>query len=217
MHPRSISAQIANQNGNNQNVRQVHNRSIAVNRSIIQSASARNAAAASSSNKNNNIRLTPQIAQTRVLGPGAINTHFFDGKLDKLRIYVEEDLIRAGSVSKVEKMQLFLKLKSSIASSTYPERSPQTLHCLNAIIDCFEVYTRNPGANQNYDHANNLWADDLLYLVCEEIAKDDEDDEHLRLLMCQLSDMASGLCPQGRTTRLFQCLVMLKEDLSQKI
>ena len=85
--------------------------------------------------------------------------------------------------------------------------------CLKAIMDSHEANGRNPGGNPNFDPANNLFACDLLYLLCEKILYDGC-EEHIKLLLTQLDEMATGLCPQGRTTRLFQILIMLKKDLT---
>lgn len=70
---------------------------------------------------------------------------------------------------------------------------------LNTIINSFK-------SQSNFDPTNRLNADDLLYLCYEKICiQSDLDFEDL--LKIQLVEMNSGLCPQGRTTRLFQILI----------
>ena len=68
-------------------------------------------------------------------------------------------------------------------------------------------------ANKNYDDKNDLFADDVLYLLYERICGGDDKrkaEGYLDLLFMQLHDMSSGNCAQGRTIRLLQVYVMMK-------
>jgi len=42
----------------------------------------------------------------------------------------------------------------------------------------------------------------------------EEEPEYMRLMLEQLDEMMTGSCSIGRTTRLFQALVMLRDDLT---
>ena len=143
-----------------------------------------------------------------VLGPSSTNTHFFDGKLKELRGTISVDLDRAGSIGYDEKLRSFSTLFDCLRDLPGDGRS-----CFVAIVDSYESYGRSRSSvNQNYDSANDLYADDLLYLLYEKIVVL-RSTEHSKLLITQLQEMSSGLCSQGRTTRLFQTLVMLKKKL----
>ena len=126
-----------------------------------------------------------------------LNTHFYDGKMASMIAYLQEDLDRAAKVSKKEKIKAFNALADII---TEP---PKAVSCLLTIV---QEHAKHGRGGKNFDRKNNLYACDLLYLVSEKIT----DPEHLNLLKLQLTDMATGRCPQGRTTRLFQTLIMLK-------
>lgn len=58
----------------------------------------------------------------------------------------------------------------------------------------------------NYDNANNLYADQLLYACYLLLVNKNFDKDLLVQLAIQLDEMSSGMCPQGRTTRLYQVL-----------
>jgi hypothetical protein len=52
-------------------------------------------------------------------------------------------------------------------------------------------------------------------LVYEKIIKEESldppEEEYFKMLVAQLDEMASGMCAQGRTTRLLQVLLMMKK------
>ena len=145
--------------------------------------------------------IIPQPIQSpinRILGPDAINTHFFDGKLATLDI--KKDIDRSHLISEQEKLSLFDGL-SQYMTSKYGSNF-QGKVCLDSII-------RGTSKPENYDPSNKLFAEDLLYLIAEKIIYE-KNEEYGELLFTQLQDMLTGLCPQGRTTRLFQILYMLE-------
>jgi hypothetical protein len=140
-------------------------------------------------------------AQTPVLGAQGINTHYYDGILCNLRHLIQSDLDRVASINKSSAFEDL----SRIVSAQNP--CPQTTMCLNAIIQTYITHGRG---GENYDPKNDMYACDLLYIVYERIIRKDEmSPRYLEELLIQLEDMATGLCEQGRTTRLFQILVML--------
>jgi hypothetical protein len=81
----------------------------------------------------------------------------------------------------------------------------------NTIVRDFEQDNAGP----NYDPTNHLFAVDLLFL-CSEIclfsAKDVSEEASI-LTNIQLDEMSSGMCPQGRNTRLFQIVCSFSEYL----
>lgn len=171
--------------------------------------------------------VTPRHSQ-RVecaLGQSAVNTHFFDGKLpsftstidNNVAREIESDISRAALVSKGDKTECFYQLEEKVRNYSLLKNGnipPHSLKYLRVIISTHEKHGRvaSPG-NGNYDSANRLHACDLLYLLYEKIMSEEE-PEYLNLTLEQLDEMATGPCPMGRTTRLFQTLIMLRTDLT---
>ena len=120
-----------------------------------------------------------------------LNTHHYDGKLIITDFIA--DIERVKKIDKVTKLTKFNKL-ADLALTIFQKRN------LSVII---RDYKNNSRAN--YDSSNNLDAADLLYLCCEKM----DDDDFRDIFILQLDDMTSGMCPQGRTTRLFQVLSMM--------
>ena len=152
--------------------------------------------------------VTRSVARRRdqILGAAALNTHFFDGKMGEIIDFIRPEIERAHSTPREEKLlsfeELFVKLQLN------PLFNMNALRCFGLIRSSFEGDNR-----ANYDSANRLYADDLLYLLYEKVIGENS-EEHEVLLCVQLDEMASGTCPQGRTTRLLQVLVMLRDDLT---
>jgi hypothetical protein len=139
------------------------------------------------------------------LGIAALNVHYFDGKLKEMYNMFSQDFERVRNLRE-EKTSEFQKLQELLISKN---ASHQSLQYLRMIVDTF---TRN--GMENYDASNNVYACDILYLICENINKssDEDKEEYISLLISQLEEMAGGSCPPGRTTRLFQVL-MIKLNL----
>lgn len=76
--------------------------------------------------------------------------------------------------------------------------SPLARHILNILIN-------DLGHPPNQDHINHLSVDDLLTELAERIIihPSDVDYDHLSI---QIEEMATGMCPQGRTIRLYSIL-----------
>jgi len=142
-----------------------------------------------------------------VLGPGAVNTHYFDGNIKYAIEILQPDIERIAKIRERRQgyQQIFKMVK---VQRPYPT----VLSNLNQIINAYQAAGRTE-KSPNYDPVNKLYACDLLYLVYEKIYYD-ENDEYMDLLICQLEEMSTGMCPQGRTTRLIQILVMLRDDLT---
>jgi len=142
-----------------------------------------------------------------VLGKEALNTHFFDGKLEEaIQKHLFKDIERVKHYTK-EKKNGFVYLQQKKGYT------PAGINCLNTIIQTYEQCGRGGG---NYDSINYLYACDLLYLVYEKIIKEEEspeiEGESFKMLVFQLDEMASGMCAQGRTIRLLQVLLMMKKE-----
>ena len=69
-------------------------------------------------------------------------------------------------------------------------------------------------ATNTFDPSNKIHVYDLLYIL-EELCKEYEDPtDLLNIMVEQLEDLSSGLCTQGRTTRLYQIMVsFVKEEM----
>lgn len=128
-----------------------------------------------------------------------LNVHYFDGKLREMYSIFSQDFLRVRNM-RDEKFIEFQKLRDLLISK---KASNQSIHYLDAIINTFI----NRGS-ENYDSSNDVYACDILYLICENInkASDEDKEEYISLLISQLEEMAGGACPPGRTTRLFQVL-----------
>jgi len=159
-----------------------------------------------------------------VLGNHAVNTHFFDGKLpffisslidNKVAREIENDILRAALVSKQEKTQCFHRLEEKVREYSLSKKGNIPSHSLKYLREIVSTHDRfgRVTSHGNYDSANKLHACDLLYLLYEKIMVEEE-PEYMRLMLEQLDEMSTGSCSQGRTTRLFQALVMLRTDLT---
>lgn len=177
------------------------------------------------------IPITPQNVvanqQQRVdcaLGKNAVNTHFFDGRLPSFTSSIDKhiaqsinnDILRASQMSKEDKTKGFRLLEEKVRTYSLQKNGKipaNSAKYLRLIVSTHDRFGRVASGNGNYDSKNRLYACDLLYLLYEKIMSE-EDSEYLNLTLEQLSDMATGQCSQGRTTRLFQALIMLRTDLT---
>lgn len=149
-----------------------------------------------------------------ILGTKGINTHFYDGKLKNVMGPFIKDLERISKISCLQKTPMFIALLNKILST---KTTANTKIALNTLVKTHTQIDHGDKCsirNPNYDPKNNLHACDLLYLICEKIQNSDKEDslEYFNLLLTQLNDMMSGMCAQGRTTRLAQVLVMLEKE-----
>lgn len=129
-----------------------------------------------------------------------LNTHYYDGKLDKKDL--EKDIFRVSMISNDEKMKTFIELLNHIKSIKV---NGNIMRSLYTIIDTFRRTGRSKHSD-NYSKSNDLYACDLLYLCCERLKLD---KDFLELFLNQMNEMVSGLCSDGRCTRLFQILIVI--------
>lgn len=138
----------------------------------------------------------------------SLNTHAYDGKLGQWISKIQGKLDEAGSISEIEKKRVFEVLHLRLKE--YPEFDTAAERCFKAVNGCTPLH-----GSGNYDNKNNLYADDLLYICAMLVLSDDNEvvtdarEGMLGVLCMQFHDMATGLCPQGRTTRLLQAYVMI--------
>jgi hypothetical protein len=140
-----------------------------------------------------------------------LQTHTYDGKLKNVKQVLQQDISRASQVSKKEKLQAFVNLRLNL--TLYKEFTPKVKRCFDAIYNTFSQSGRVK-TSRNYDCTNDVYADDLLFLCYEKVFIE-KDSDFARMLILQLEDMNTGLCPQGRTTRLLQILLIFKNSTSR--
>lgn len=127
-----------------------------------------------------------------------LDTHYYDGRLREQKERVP-DLSSIVAIPLEQKKNVLTSFRDTIFSSL----SPTAQASLDIIVGSI-------GTAANYDPSNDLWVDDLLYLCSQRLftSPSEFNRDFLELLTVQLEEMQSGLCPQGRTHRLFQILVV---------
>jgi len=114
------------------------------------------------------------------------NTHYYDKNISR------EILSKIGTFPKTNKIEKFNELRYDIIK--YGNLS--ALKYYDLIISS---YVNNDG--NNYDPINKIDTSDLLYIIAKNYNND-----LLPILIEQLEDMKTGVCPQGRTIRLLQII-----------
>lgn len=115
-----------------------------------------------------------------------LNTHFYDGKIIS-ELFVQNLTIEEKQECGKQLLQSCLHL------------DPKAIHYLTSIVN--DIGTLN-----NVDHTNHLNADDLIYF-CWTFRNN---EAFIKELEIQLLDMETGFCPQGRTHRLYQILIVFQ-------
>lgn len=121
-----------------------------------------------------------------------MNVHIFDGK-------IKNNYIVKNKFSNDEKIKMFDELLEVLQSDASKKG-------LNLI--------KNIGDKNNYDHTNDMYADDVMAEICDYIIKESysenkEKIEDVKTIIMtideQLSDMYNtGQCSQGKVIRLYQ-------------
>lgn len=114
-----------------------------------------------------------------------MDTHIFDGKYDPKVLDKE--------ILSITDEHTFDKIVDVITD-------PLAKTILNTLIV-------DAGRPPNFDPLSGLWADILLKLCCNFI----ENSDFVDILQTQLIEMYTGMCSQGRVTRLYQLLVAFYE------
>jgi len=138
-----------------------------------------------------------------------LNTHSYDGKIVYTIEFFHEEMKKIRLISVDDKNRSFDELRTFLIQNKHTTQN--TMICFNSIVS-------NILSNTNYDGANNLYADDILYLIfmyiLDELGENKDKlgyidrSEYLILLAQQLDDMISGQCSQGKSTRLMQVLLL---------
>jgi hypothetical protein len=110
-----------------------------------------------------------------------MNVHKFDGEIDTSHLIIE---VIDTDVNKLLECNL-----SAVAK-----------HNLQILI-------KSLGTGKNYDNSNKINGDELLYMCLNHI----DNEDFIKNLNIQLEDMSNGLCPQGRTHRLYQLLLAFQK------
>lgn len=150
------------------------------------------------------------MSQNTLGGIDALNAHFYDGHISYAIDFFKEELSIIQQKSKEEKNASLQILRELLVKKGLTQKATM---CLNSI-------TSNINCKSNYDSKSKINAADLLYLIYEYIIKEIDYEnkitleeninksEYINLLIVQLDEMASGMCPQGRVNRLFQVLLL---------
>lgn len=134
---------------------------------------------------------------TPILCGESLNLHFFDDKLTHASEWIRPDVERVSQLDPLAKADAITKLKEMI--SEFPFQIPGAL-------EVFDIIS-NENDPTNRDPITSLFTPDLLFILYERIVNEQYED-CLDILITQLSDMRSGMCSQGRVTRLLQIIVM---------
>lgn len=126
------------------------------------------------------------------------DTHYYDGNLIPRKAEVQHFIDLSKSVTKDEQFRSLNTLRDELEKMG-EVFTPNARNNLNTII---QDHSTNP--HNNYDHSNDYNVVDLLY-GCYIVYEKNKDI--LPLLAIQLDEMSSGMCPAGRTHRIFQILV----------
>lgn len=114
-----------------------------------------------------------------------LNTHYYDGKLKerykKLKETTVSDLTFSETIKEIENLV---------------KENPRAKQIINLF--------KSP--HGNYDRANDIHIKDLLPLIWQHVKTYDESGK--KLFIEQIIDIHNGKCPQGRTTRLLQCITL---------
>ena len=142
-----------------------------------------------------------EVTNTSVSSPvlcgESMNLHFFDDKLGSVAEWVRPDINRVTLIPPEEKRKAFEILRQHI--SKFPFQVPEAMNSFYAVS--------NLGDSSNIDPITNISACDLLYILYERIVLENNED-CLDTLIIQLTDMQTGMCSQGRVTRLLHTVVM---------
>ena len=125
------------------------------------------------------------------------NTHFYDGKLEKIVEDISSEIMRVQKIAFEEKQTAFLDLKKELMGIC----SAQEMKHLDRLIS---------EKDKNYDPINHLDVDVLLYLCYEKIVLE-KNNVFLEEFRIQLQDLHNGFCVQGRSVRLLQVLLAFSD------
>jgi hypothetical protein len=122
-----------------------------------------------------------------------LNTHYYDGQLHNRFVELNE-YVSKNSIAIIPLNLCSIEITILINESSIDQRTKMIcLHILNQLIS---------NSNENFDKSNNIHLHDLLPIVWAIVKKYDASGKCLFLE--QLSEIANGMCAQGRVARLLQ-------------
>lgn len=129
--------------------------------------------------------------------PHQTNTHSYDGTLPWNSMLGGVVLLNRPFNKTIGDVAEFLV---AMRSAAVLENDPTSVEYLIKIVDDW-------GTNNNLDTANNIRVEELIFIcarIWDKIKTSDIANDFAREFHIQLSDMQTGPCPQGRTTRIWQ-------------
>jgi hypothetical protein len=121
-----------------------------------------------------------------------LDVHYYDGHWEEVCDYIDKAKLIADKIPNINALRKRLEKYGC---------SAQAMANFNIIA-----------SSNTYDPINKIHVHDLLYIL-EEVCKGYEDcTDLLKMIVEQLEDMSTGLCAQGRTTRLHQLMVSFVEE-----
>lgn len=154
-----------------------------------------------------------------------INIHVYDRLIDTSS--ATEELARAYNTPKAVKLRSLEILLAYVIGTASDLKTDRGIACMRRLIADFKRTPviigalgdplPRPKSGPNWDPTNHLFADDLLFLCGEKIiGGTSEDSDMVHILNLQFTEMATGMCPQGRATRMWQLYITFpdpKEDM----
>lgn len=142
-----------------------------------------------------------------------LNTHYYDGKLVEIRNEVLELLEKSSGIEFSQKLADLNKLLQYNFSANAKK-------VLNILINDYRKFSVLPRTvikkDPNHSQQDNLHAENILWLcykLLDSVSNGESSDifdNVLKVLDLQLVDMLTGMCPQGRCTRLLQIIHAFK-------
>ena len=128
-----------------------------------------------------------------------LNTHFYDGKLSGLY----KELVSSIPKEELDKLSIDETQKELIK---YVKENKKTLKfSLKDHTKCIQMINQLcQNTPKNNDTKNNIQVKDLLPMVWHYVKEYDPSGKCL--FFEQILEIYNGPCPQGRTTRLLQCV-----------
>ena len=124
-----------------------------------------------------------------------LNVHYYDSKWGD----VDEYIAKVRTIPLPIKVQSIDSLKNRLIG--YHKMTSVAISNFNTIA-----------SGDIYDPSNKIYVYDLLYILEKLCEMYEDPTDLLNMLGEQLDDMSSGLCVQGRTTRLYQLMISFIQE-----
>jgi hypothetical protein len=126
-----------------------------------------------------------------------LDAHYYDGNLykeDPTNI-LRNSIALSKYILENHKRDIVLKFVNELININSPYKNSQSLSNITTVVNSYQHPT-------NFDQTNNIHADDLLYILAIEWAHIPDKLDLANELYIQFSDMSTGMCSQGRVSRL---------------